>query len=230
MPDDVPAKADPSDSDPPDARRGGVPRKQPRNARRTQLIEATIETLAEVGYARTTLTAVARRAGLSHGLVNFHFETKEKLLHETMVFLGEEYRANWTAALAAAGPSAAERLHALLEADFNPAICTPGRLAAWCSFWGETQSRPMYQEACGTNDEAYNATLEAACTGLIAEGGYGWNPTRVARVLRVTTEGVWLDMMTMSRPYPREEARATTLTCAAAFFPRHFDDRGLIGR
>lgn len=228
MPDDVPAKTDLPSSEPPDGRQGTLPRKQPRNARRIQLIEATIETLADVGYARTTLTAVAKRAGLSHGLVNFHFETKEKLLHETMAYLGEEYRANWSAALAAAGPSAAQQLEALLKADFNPAICTPARLAAWCSFWGEAQSRPMYQEACGSNDEAYNATLESACTDLIAEGGYRLDPVRAARVLRVTTEGVWLDMMTMSRPYSREEALATTLTCAAAFFPHHFDDRGLI--
>lgn len=205
------------------------PRKQPRGARRVQLIEATIETLAEVGYARTTLTAVAKRAGLSHGLVNFHFETKEKLLSETMVYLGDEYRANWANALAGAGPTAAERLDALLRADFNDAICTPARLAAWCSFWGEAQSRPMYQEACGSNDAAYNATLEAVCADLVAEGGYALDPARAARVLRVVTEGVWLDLMTMSTPYGRDEALATTLTCAAAFFPRHFAEDGLRG-
>lgn len=227
MPDTAAADDAPRNTDAGRLRAGNLPRKQPRGTRRSQLIEATIETLAEVGYARTTLTAVARRAGLSHGLVNFHFETKEKLLHETMVYLGEEYRANWAAALAAAGPTPAERLDALLRADFNPVICAPARLAAWCSFWGEAQSRPMYQEACGSNDEAYNAVLEQSCTELNAEGGYGWNPVRVARVLRVTTEGVWLEMMTMSRPYSREEALATTLSCAAAFFPRHFDSRGL---
>jgi TetR/AcrR family transcriptional repressor of bet genes len=228
MPDAAADDDTPQDADPAPQRVANLPRKQPRGTRRSQLIEATIETLAEVGYARTTLTAVARRAGLSHGLVNFHFETKEKLLHETMVYLGEEYRANWSAALAAAGPTPAERLDALLRADFAPAICAPARLAAWCSFWGEAQSRPMYQEACGSNDEAYNAVLEQSCADLTAEGSYGWDPVRVARVLRVTTEGVWLEMMTMSRPYSRDEALATTLSCAAAFFPRHFDSRGLI--
>ena len=221
MPDTVPEAA-PEPGRPP-----APPRKQPRDARRVQLIEATIETLAEMGYARTTLTAVAKRAGLSHGLVNFHFETKEKLLTETMLYLAEEYRQNWTAALEGAGPRAADRLDALLRADFNPAICTPARLSAWCSFWGEAQSRPLYQEACGSNDDAYNLTLEGVCAALNAEGGYRHDPARVARVLRVTTEGVWLDLMTMRRPYPRDEALATLMTCAGAFFPRHFSDRGL---
>ena len=37
------------------------PRKQSRAARRQQLIEATIDTIAAQGYARTTLTDVARQ-------------------------------------------------------------------------------------------------------------------------------------------------------------------------
>ncbi|MBL9057568.1 MAG: TetR family transcriptional regulator C-terminal domain-containing protein [Rhodobacteraceae bacterium] len=198
------------------------PRKLPRDARRSQLIEATIETMAQHGYARTTLTQVAKAAGLSHGLVNFHFQSKEGLLLETLLFLAEEYRQNWTEALAASGPSAPEELRALLEADFNPAICTPARLSAWCSFWGEAQSRPIYQERCGANDEEYNRRLEAICARMNAEHGYAVNPARAARVLRVVTEGVWLDMMTMTAPYDLTEAQATVMTAAAAFFPRHF--------
>lgn len=204
------------------------PRKASREARRVQLVEATIEVLARQGYARTTLTEVARVAGLSHGLVNFHFATKERLLAETLAYLAEEYRANWTRALGTAVGRPAERLDALLRADFEPAICTPARLAAWCSFWGEAQSRPMYQATCGAKDDAYNAVLEAICAGLVAEGGYGGDPVIVARVLRVTIEGVWLDMMTMAAPYGRDEALRTIHACAAAFFPRHFDQKGLI--
>jgi TetR/AcrR family transcriptional repressor of bet genes len=115
-------------------------------------------------------------------------------------------------------------LLALLRADFNPAICTPARLSAWCSFWGEAQSRPIYQERCGANDEEYNRRLEAICARMNAEHGYRVNPVRVARVLRVVTEGVWLDMMTMTAPYDLTEAQATVMTAAAAFFPRHFGE------
>ncbi len=216
-------------SDPATAALPPPPRKQPRSARRVQLIEATIEVLAEMGYARITLTAVARRAGLSHGLVNFHFETKERLLAETMAYLAEEYSANWMAELAAAGPVPAARLEAMLKADFNPRICTPARLSAWCSFWGEAQSRPLYQQECGSNDEDYIRTLEGICADLLAEGGHGGDPARIARVLRVTVEGVWLDLMTMRDPYSRGEALATVMTCAAAFFPDHFSPGEMVG-
>ena len=205
------------------------PRKMSRETRRAQLIESTIETLALRGYARCTLTEVARTAGLSHGLVNFHFETKEKLLAETLAYLAEEYRLNWLCYLEKSGEGAAAQLSAMLAADFNPKICTPARLAAWCSFWGEAQSRPLYQVQCGSNDDAYNGRIEQICARLLAEGGYPGSAARVARVLRVTTEGVWLDMMTMNPPYTIEEGQATVHTCAAAFFPQHFSENGLIG-
>ncbi len=212
------------------AKPGTTPRKQSRTARRQQLIEATIDTIAAQGYARTTLTDVARQAGISHGLVNFHFETKDKLLTETLQYLAEEYRQNWTAALAVAPSSPAAQLDAMLRADFNPKICTKARLSAWCAFWGEAQCRPMYQALCGSNDDDYNRTLEDICARVVAEDGRGGDPVRIARVLRITSEGVWLDMMTMTAPYDVAEAMRTTFTCAAALFPRHFDDGGLISR
>jgi len=204
------------------------PRTMSREARKTQLIESTIETLATRGYSRTTLSEVAKAAGLSHGLVLFHFETKEKLLAETLTHLAEEYRQNWVHALATVNSDPAVQLNALIEADFNPAICTPARLAAWCSFWGEAQSRPLYQQACGAKDDAYNLTLEQICARLSDLGGYGRDPVHVARVIRVTIEGVWLDMMTMTSPYSRAEALTTVRTCAAMCFHDHFSHSGLI--
>jgi TetR/AcrR family transcriptional repressor of bet genes len=211
----------------PAAKLDAPPRKMSRETRRQQLIEATIETLALRGYASTTLTEVARTAGLSHGLVNFHFETKEKLLAETLLYLSEEYRLNWQTYLQAAGPTPAAQLHALLRADLDPAICRPSRLSAWLAFWGEAQGRPMYQARAGVNDETYNTQMEGICARLMAEGGYTGSPIRIARIIRLTTEGVWLDMITMRAPYDVAESQATIYTCAATFFPRHFGPDGL---
>lgn len=204
------------------------PRKLSRDARRVQLIEATIGVLASRGYARMTLTEVAKAAGLSHGLVNFHFTSKERLLEETLRYLSEEYRANWTAALEAAPDRPAAQLDAMIRADFNPAICTPGRLSAWCAFWGEAQSRPMYQAECGSNDEEYKQHIEAICRRLAEEGGYDLDPVLAARAIRVVSEGVWLDVMTSSEPFSNDTGLATVLACAHAFFPRHFDRAGTL--
>ena len=204
------------------------PRKASREQRRQQMIEATIECLAARGYAQTTITDVAAASGVSHGLVNFHFETKEKLLTETLLYLADEYRENWKRALVEVPPSPAAQLNALLLADFNEKICTQSKLRAWCAFWGEAQSRPIYQEKCAANDQACNAELEEVCARLISEGGYAHNAARVARVLRVTIEGLWLDILSMTTPYSRDEAIRTVYVCAAALFPRHFGEMGLL--
>ena len=204
------------------------PRKLSREARRKQLIEATIEVVAARGYARTTLTEVAGRAGLSHGLVNFHFQTKELLLNETLAYMSDEYRENWVRALQTADPAPAQQIDALFRADFLPAICTPTRLSAWCSFWGEAQCRPLYQEKCGSNDMAYVAKLESLCTALMAQSGYVGDPVRTARVIRVTSEGVWMDLMTQGSPYSLTEGLSTVFCAIAAFFPDHFDSNGMI--
>jgi AcrR family transcriptional regulator len=203
-------------------------RKGSRQERRIQLMEATIEVLALKGYARTTQTEVAKKAGLSHGLVSFHFATKETLLSETLAFLAEEYRQNWVGALETAPADAARQLDALLRADFNPEICTRARLYAWCTFWGEAQSRPIYQQSCGSNDQEYIEVMEGICARLCAERGSPFDPVLVARILRVAVEGVWLDMITMTNPYGPEEGLRSVHTCAAAFFPAVFNDRGLI--
>ncbi|MFT3988838.1 TetR/AcrR family transcriptional regulator [Aestuariivirga sp.] len=203
-------------------------RKASREHRRQQMIEATIETLARKGFSQTTMTDVAAIAGVSHGLVNFHFQTKEKLLTDTLLYLSDEYTANWREALEKAPESPAERINALILADFNDRICTPDRLSAWCAYWGESQSRPLYQQNCAANDDAYAEMLEGLCRKLAEEGGYAVNAARAARIIRVVTEGTWLDMMSMVDPYSRDEALKTVYAATASLFPRHFDDNGLI--
>lgn len=201
-----------------------APRKMPRDDRRAQLIEATIKVIAQRGYARTTMSDVARVAGLSHGLVNFHFESKENLLLETLLYLAAEYAANWQAAVAGAGADPEDQLQALLMADFNPLVCTADRLSAWSAFWGEAASRPIYQERCGSFDSAYDAFIENLCAQMNLVHGYHGQPIRVARILRVTVQGVWLDLMSLPNAYSMAEARATVMTAANAFYPKHFKD------
>src|ERR1043166_5947693 len=97
-----------------------APRATPiREARQRQLIEATLVAIGRHGYAKLTLNHVASLAGLSPGIVNFHFRSKEQLLAATLENLVEEYEAFWTQSLDAAGDSAVAKLEAMIEADFR---------------------------------------------------------------------------------------------------------------
>ena len=66
-----------------------------KTANRQKLIDATIDSIAELGLSDTTVAAVVRRAGLSQGIINLHFDTKETLLAETLRFLSVEWEAAW---------------------------------------------------------------------------------------------------------------------------------------
>jgi AcrR family transcriptional regulator len=50
-------------------------------ATRRRLIDAAARLFARNGYTASTVAAIGEEAGVSRGLVNFHFTTKEKLLH-----------------------------------------------------------------------------------------------------------------------------------------------------
>jgi transcriptional repressor BetI len=204
------------------------PRKASKELRRQQLIEATIGAIARKGYAALTLADVAKAAGLSGGIVNFHFESKEKLLIATLRHLAEEYRQNWQDALKVAGDSPAARLAALATADFNDVVCTPDKLAAWSAFWAEAQNRPTYMEHCGANDAEFHSAVRAIVREIIAEGRYAErDPARIARAVDALLEGLWLDLITAYSPVSREEAVKTVYTCLSAFFPAHFSPAGL---
>ena len=67
-------------------------RTAPPAERREQLIRATIRCVANHGLADTTIATVAQEAGLSQGIINLHFRSKEGLLTETLRYLADEYR------------------------------------------------------------------------------------------------------------------------------------------
>jgi AcrR family transcriptional regulator len=56
-------------------------------ATRARLLEATLESLSRVGWARTTTTEVAERAGVSRGAQLHHFPTKADLVTSAVEYV-----------------------------------------------------------------------------------------------------------------------------------------------
>lgn len=90
------------------------------NESRRALIEAAIEAIADVGIANATLVEIARRAGVSRGLINYHFESKNDLFAQVSQYRYEKNRARYREALSLSQPPA-ERLDSMLQvfADVN---------------------------------------------------------------------------------------------------------------
>lgn len=191
--------------------------------RRTQLIEATIRSIAANGLSDTTTSVVAREAGLSQGIINLHFDSKDGLLLATLERVVDEYRSLWEAALEAAPADPASRLAALVEVDFHPAVCDRNKLAVWFAFWSESKARPTYRKLCAARDRDYDRVMRELSREIVAEGGYEVDPDLAARALAAITEGLWLDMLISPRNLSRREALRVSLAYLAHLFPRHFE-------
>ncbi len=193
--------------------------------RRQQLIRATIKSVAKRGFADTTMATVAKEAGLSQGIINLHFHSKNNLLIETLRFLADEYKGGWENALARAGPSAADKLSALVDLDFSRKVCDRNKLAVWFAFWGEAKSRPVYMKLCQKRDAEYDAVLQKLCRQLVEDGPYpGVDPSNIGNTLSALTDGLWLDVLMAQDHFGRDEARKIALSYLAHVFPEHFAD------
>jgi len=197
-------------------------RKASKEVRQLQLIEATIDSLAKRGYAETTMADVADGAGLSRGIVNFHFESKEKLLIATLQHMYDEYSAHWRASLQKAGDDPARQLQQLVWADFDRSICNKRKLAAWLAFWGEAKSRPTYQALSSSRDNYYQQVFIDLCTALKQSGSYAYEPQVMALALSAMLEGLWLRLMMGTEDTTRETALQAANAFLAAAFPKHY--------
>ncbi|MDH3689947.1 MAG: transcriptional regulator BetI [Gammaproteobacteria bacterium] len=190
--------------------------------RREQLIKSTIDSIAKRGFAETTLAKVAEGAGLSQGIVNLHFRSKEILLVETLRHLAEEYKSAWTDALEQAGADPAVRLKALIDLDFDPRVCNRKKIAVWCAFWGEAKSRPTYLKLCEDLDREYVDVVRDLAQQLITDGGYDKiDVDIVANGITALVDGLWLNLLLQPQQFKRADARRTCLNYLAALFPNH---------
>lgn len=198
-------------------------RTAPPEKRREQLILATIRCVADRGLAELTIATVAQEAGLSQGIVNLHFRSKEGLLTETLRYLADEYRNACQDAAAIGEATPVDGLLAMVELDFRRTICSRDKLAVWFAFWGERRFRPTYRRICAERDRSYDDMVRLICARLCEDGGYAdVEPALVADGLSALTDGLWLDLLVRPDSMSRERAKRITLSYLADVFPRHF--------
>ncbi len=194
-----------------------------REQRRQQLIDATVKCIARNGMGSTSIGDVAKEAGLSQGIINLHFESKENLLNETLKSISDEYKAQFDKTFASGGDSPAEKLRALMELDFRPSICDRRKLAVWFAFFGEVKSRPAYLKICERHDDHYDDAVRSLCEDIIAEGKYrGVTAASVTTILAATTNGLWLTHLINPKSFDRHTAMQAIDEYLQSVFPKHF--------
>ncbi|KAA0942854.1 TetR/AcrR family transcriptional regulator [Streptomyces apricus] len=121
-----------------------VPKQDRSRATRQRLLEAAVACLAERGWAGSTVSVVAERAGVSRGAAQHHFPTREDLFTAAVEYVAEER----STALRALFPEGATDRRAVVAAlvDLYTGPLFRAALHLWVAASNEDQLRPRVTE------------------------------------------------------------------------------------
>ncbi|PWV55006.1 TetR/AcrR family transcriptional regulator [Nocardiopsis sp. L17-MgMaSL7] len=125
-------------------------------ARRAQIIEAAVATIAEAGYPNASLARIARTAGISKGVISYHFDGKDELMDQVVTGVYTEI-AETVAARVMAQADAEAMLRAHVRGVAEYALEHRDRMAALAQIFihardadggprfGGRKAEPLYQ-------------------------------------------------------------------------------------
>ncbi|MGE6760251.1 TetR/AcrR family transcriptional regulator [Corallococcus interemptor] len=137
-----------------------------RESTRRKLLDATIETLVEQGYARLTTVEVAKRAGVSQGALFTHFETKEELLAVAVEHLFPRLIQDFLAGVGAR-PSGRDRVGAAV--DMLWAAYQRPELQAAIELYVAARTSPDLQKALAAVDGPHRQNLHRVARELFPD-------------------------------------------------------------
>jgi TetR/AcrR family transcriptional repressor of bet genes len=200
-----------------------IGRQEQKEMTRRRLIEATKESIATDGFSGTTLAKVANSIGLSQGVVNFHFQSKEQLLQETLRQLANEVLALCTDAVSDESDTAANRLVALIRCILSPQLTNHLDASIWHGYWGEAKSRHAYIEICAPLDQQLDDMFLNLCEQIKREGHYdNINSRHVVDGVTALIGGFDLQVLLEPQNFHWEKALQTCIDLLSAYFPKHF--------
>ncbi len=155
--------------------------------RRGQLIEVTIDSLAELGYVGTTLAQIASRARVSPGLVAHYFGDKDGLLDAAFRSLARRVSDHARSRLRQISTPRA-RIQAVIDANLAPEEFDQRTGTAWLAFWGQVLQVKSLRRVQSVYQRRTLTTLRSALTKLVPPD----QAQSLAAMIASMIDGVWL--------------------------------------
>jgi TetR/AcrR family transcriptional repressor of bet genes len=173
-----------------------------KDKRKSQLIAAALDSIAKRGLLETTITHISKGAGMSRGIINFYFTSKEMMMREALKTLIDEYEEEWHAALLNVGDDGRARLYALIDAHFGKKLCSAKRLNMMSAFWGHAATQSAYRAQL----EAADGKIETAFTEALAQvlACSLDEAKNASSQLHALVRGLWLTFMLNPQTAERE--------------------------
>ena len=176
---------------------------------KARIIEATIRSIGAQGPAGASMGSIMRQAGISRGLVGYHFGSKGNLLAAAFQRLCDDYRAMLGIGRdqqTSVGEDPERELHVVIRRCFEWPAAYQDRQYAWFGFWALARTEPDLRAVNRQiNDEAA-AHLGALLAAAGARRGQVVNEARAGRELAATIDGAWLHLTTGVESFTAEQA------------------------
>jgi TetR/AcrR family transcriptional repressor of bet genes len=193
-------------------------RKSNTEQRRSEITAAMLIVLAEQGYERATIQAIAKQAQLAPGLIHYHFKTKAEILMALISGLTATFQARYeTLGLSALSPR--EKLLAYINARLAKGDgANPEAVAAWVIIGAEAVKQPevraLYEHAISQELIMLQDLLKAY---LKAKGKPIKSASHLAAVIIATMEGAFQLASAAEAVMPKAYAAKTVIVLVERF-------------
>jgi betaine-aldehyde dehydrogenase len=168
-------------------RAGIAARDELEEARRAQLIEVTIDSLAEVGYVGSTLAQIASRADVSPGLVSHYFDDKDSLLEAAFRTLSRRLFDGVSARMRQTYTPRG-RIQAIIDTNLAPEEFSQRTGSAWLAFWGQVPHVDGLKRVQRAYQRRMLSNLRYALVRLVPAA----EARSLASTIAAMIDGVWL--------------------------------------
>ena len=190
-----------------------------------ELIEATLDLIAEIGIPETTVSQIIEKAGLSRGMIHLHFGGKDQLLIAAAQSFSADYTDTMERLVAEADPSPVGTVKAIIRADLSEDLMNVRAARLWHAFRGIPNPHPEIARSCGTRGGLAREKLGEAFAELSEDQG-ATDAHRLARDATFGTmalmEGMYVDFLSNQEKFSRDAAYRIVLRFVEGLFPGRF--------
>ena len=170
--------------------------------RRTELITAGIVCLGKGGMTAFTIDQICKQAGVSRGLINHHFKSKEELLVSIYAQMTDYLLRDRSA------DTPRRQIAGFIDSSFDAASFNKSNLRAWLAIWGQVATQPELKSLHQKRYQQYRQQLVAALSAIAADEQIDIGANSVARQLIALIDGLWLEYCLHSEGFSLADARA----------------------
>jgi len=162
--------------------------------RRKILIAATLKCLSEEGHEGLSTRKISAAAGISVGLINHHYTSKEELVAQAYETLTISLLEAAKEAVDQAGDNARDQLIAMVKSMFSRPMLDPGVLRCWLVFWGMIDRGTILKSVHDRTYSDYRVFVEGLLARLAVDYKMPLLDISLAAIgLLALVDGLWIE-------------------------------------